>query len=327
MKGIKELFRRKWPRMEEMEPEKDAKRRALKGLRLKEEEALELVTVIGDPSGLLIEGMRENLPEAIQRLVLNDSHDTWQEFYDSLTKIKIPAIERAQWDAEAMSRFTRLADILENSQQPTTWSPQYHGHIAPMPAPTRMLLSGTPTTPKTLGFRPPTTPLTLQTNTGTPRGPPATPMAPATVRQQYNVGNPTATPSNQFYALQQTPGPPTPSYRLKAINFNIWRPFIVTPAGQKAYERVVAEWRHKHGGMRVTISNPFPLCPGGASLDEWECFQCGKKGHIGAVCTEPEDHRVPLEERNCHIANKTTSQVASIEEVQEEQGNGEELSQ
>ncbi|KIJ52706.1 hypothetical protein M422DRAFT_242596 [Sphaerobolus stellatus SS14] len=132
---------RKWPRMEEMEPEKDAKRRALKGLRLKEEEVgktikfrgrevlshctfmtqtLELATAIGNPSGLLIEGVQENLSESIQRLILNNSHDTWQEFYDSLTKIKIPTIKRAQWDAEAMSRFTWLADIMENSQQPTT---------------------------------------------------------------------------------------------------------------------------------------------------------------------------------------------------------------
>ncbi|KIJ35098.1 hypothetical protein M422DRAFT_34809 [Sphaerobolus stellatus SS14] len=360
MEGIKALFEKKWPKMKKTGMEKETKKWALMGLRMKEEDvgktiefrgrevlshrafatqALELATAIGDTSGLLIDTVRQHLPEAIQRLILNESYETWQEFHDSLVKIKLPAIEVAQRDAEVISRFTHLTHMLEGNQQRSAWTPQYtRAFSTPMPARTTLTVPNTPMTPRTPGPRPPATPSTLQTNVGSPRGPPATPATPTRqTTQQQTTERPISTPSNPFYQQQQTPNTPTPSYGLQRI-YNIGRPFPANPAGQAAYKKAVADWRQKYSGTRATQANPFPLRPGGSYLDERECFQCRKKGHIGANCPEPEDQRLPVEERNWRadysaacmadrLTNRATAQIAVIEEVHEEQGNGEESSQ
>ncbi|KIJ33671.1 hypothetical protein M422DRAFT_52314 [Sphaerobolus stellatus SS14] len=200
-------------------------------------------------------------------------------------------------------------------------------------------MQNAPTTPRTQITRPFTTPSTSQTMFGTPRGPPTTPMTPTTARQpaqQPGIRRPISTPSNPFQQQPQTPSTPTPSYMLqKPFEYNLRRPFPTSPMGQAAYEKVVADWRHKYGGTRATIANPFSLRPGGSPLDGHECCQCRRKGHIGVQCTEPEDRCLPIEEHNWRadysvgciadrIANRSTSQVAAIEDITEEQGNEQE---
>ncbi|KIJ43753.1 hypothetical protein M422DRAFT_47789 [Sphaerobolus stellatus SS14] len=357
LEGIKGLFEKRWPKMKKSEDEQEAKKYELEELRLREEEigmkvdyrgrkipahcafaakALELGNEVGDTNGLLIDGVRRNLPSAIRKLIINDKYKTWQEFHDGITSIRPGAITEAKADTEL---FNSLRNLMDTTQ--CGWNPQYYGQTQSTPTAVRTttVMQNAPITPRTQITRPFTTPSTSQTMFGTPRGPPATPMTPTTARQpaqQPGICRPISTPSNPFQQQPQTPGTPTPSYMLqKPFEYNLWRPFPTSPMGQAAYEKAVADWRHKYSGTRATIANPFPLRPGGSPLDGHECYQCGRKGHIGVQCTEPEDRRLPMEERNWRadysagciadrIANRSTSQVAAIEDVTEEQGNEQE---
>ncbi|KIJ29610.1 hypothetical protein M422DRAFT_54106 [Sphaerobolus stellatus SS14] len=346
MAGIRRLFERKWPRVKKTGQERKLKQWQLKQMRLREEEigtwveyrgreipahhafaarVLEMAMDVGDESGLLIDDVRENLPESISDLTIKDEYNTWQEFYDGLVNLRPAAIDKIR------EKATR-------NQSATPWAPTYYGRGAPTsPAPRlQHAMPATPATPHMQASRPPATPSTVHSNFSTPRGPPASPTTPVTARQHQNAaGRPIQTPGNPFYQ-PQTPGTPTPSYGHHRA-YDILRPFPTSPQGWAAYEKAVTEWRQRYASSRATFANPFPLRPGGAMLDRRECFQCGKEGHISISCTEQEANKPPIEERNWRAdasairiaeraANRDAQQIASLEEVAE-QGNEEEPSQ
>ncbi|KIJ22821.1 hypothetical protein M422DRAFT_276700 [Sphaerobolus stellatus SS14] len=339
------LFEKKWPRLKKTGQEKKLKQWQLKQMRRREEEigawveyrgrkvpahqafaakVLEMAMEVGDEAGLLIDDVRENLPESISDLTIKDEYNTWQEFHDGLVNLRPATIDK-------------IRERTSQSHQTAAWTPTYYGrNVATPPTPRpQQATPAPPITPRHQATRPPATSSTVHSHFGTPRSPQVTLIMPMTARQNQNVaGRPTFTPINPFYQ-PQTPGTPTPSYGLQRV-YNILRPFPASPQGCAAYERAVAEWHLKYAGSRATFTNPFPLRLGGASLDRRECFQCGKEGHISTSCTEQEANKPPIEERNWradasairmgeHAANRNMQQITSVEEAVE-QGNEEELS-
>ncbi|HEV7738119.1 MAG TPA: hypothetical protein VGO47_12215, partial [Chlamydiales bacterium] len=351
MAGIMKLFNEKWPKPKKTGLEKEAKKWELTGLHIKPQDvgmtadyhgkqtlthhilafqALKLSKEVGDTSGLLIDTVRSNLPDAVRRAIANETFNNWQEFHDGLLRIRPVTLAETKRDAGLME------DLAQLLQQPRpTWAPQYYGRQTPITTPTSQPVGQlTPKTPAIL----PVTPGTQRTTT--PRGPTISPVTQLGNRNQTPVRQPPS-PMNPFYD-QQSPYTPTPTYGLRRAEptYDIWRPFPTYPIGQTAYTKAVEDWRKKYGGSRPTITNPFPLRPGGSFLDARECYQCGLKGHVSRECQEPEDRRIPIEERNWRadyaatmvaqrITEKQTQniQIAAIEEVLEEQGNEEESTQ
>ncbi|KAF8496608.1 hypothetical protein JB92DRAFT_3126050 [Gautieria morchelliformis] len=102
------------------------------------EEALALGTAIGDASGLLIDDVRRRLPDAIRRLIANETYRNWEKFYDSLLVICMMALMEAKRDADIMTQchnhvtqpsppppehFHTTSDSILQSPQPTTLTP------------------------------------------------------------------------------------------------------------------------------------------------------------------------------------------------------------
>ncbi|KAF8486641.1 hypothetical protein JB92DRAFT_2836675 [Gautieria morchelliformis] len=102
---VKEVFETKWLVPKRSGNEQELKRYELTGLRITPEEVgetveyrgrtvpthhafaektLTLVVTIGDTSGLLIDETRRNLPDAIRKLIVNESYANWQGFHNNI---------------------------------------------------------------------------------------------------------------------------------------------------------------------------------------------------------------------------------------------------
>jgi hypothetical protein len=347
---VRRAFETKWPAPKKSGHERDMKRYELVGLRIGPEEVGEMVeyrgrtvpthhafaektlalaSTIGDTSGLLIEEVRRNLPDAIRKLIANESYANWQEFHDSLLAIRTPALAEAKNDANIIRQLTEAIRNGETQQISTLSTHPMNAWRTPLPRGTQPPTQ-TPTTPIATNRQVPYTPATRMTTAATPtpqRNLLRTPSRQDTTPTQFN------SPTNPFITpARSLPQNDTPQPMYNASLYDIWRPYPSSQAGQAAYERTVNEWRKLYAGSRATTDNPFPLRPGSAYLDSRECFQCGLRGHLSRDCAEPQERRVPAEEREWRadyatLRNQQRQQqrapmVANISEI--EQGNGEE---
>jgi hypothetical protein len=347
---VEAAFETKWPTPKKNAHEKAQTRYELATLRLTPEEvgttvefrgktvpahvayagkALTLAQSIEDPTGLLVEDARRTLPNTVRKLIANETYATWQEFHDSLTAIRIPALEEATRETEMGERLERIEQALScGTHTPITQrAQQFYGGGWQNP--------NTPTTPKTQTPTSPRTPATPQTPYASP------PTRPGWQTQS----RPIHTPGNIFFpqTAPSTPGTPPPagtrtlqSGQTTFENHNLWQPFARNAAGAAAYQRAIGEWRRRFGTARPSIQNPYPLKPGGANLASGECFVCGKKEpgkeHIARDCRATEEEKIPEEERFWRVAytshmtrqkiaeRNQAEQQAAIGMVEEEKG-------
>ncbi|KAF8498277.1 hypothetical protein JB92DRAFT_979550 [Gautieria morchelliformis] len=260
--------------------------------------ALALAQAIEDPTGLLVEDVRRTLPNAVRKLIVNETYDTWQEFHDGMTRI--PALEEATREAETGERLERIEQALSlGTHTPTAQRTQqfYGGGWQNSPSMPTILRTPAPISPRT-----PTTPQTPHTS------PPSRPG-------WQTQSRPIHSPNNLFFpqTAPNTLGTPSPagtrtiqSGQTAFENQNLWLPFAKTPAGVAAYQRAISEWRRRFGMAKPSIQNPYPLRPGGANLASGECFICGKKEpgreHMARDCRATEEERIPDEERYWRVA-------------------------
>ncbi|KAF8868433.1 hypothetical protein BD779DRAFT_1793882 [Infundibulicybe gibba] len=83
-----------------------------------------------------------------------------------------------------------------------------------------------------------------------------------------------------------------------------------TPAWRELYERQISDWTSKHGMAGPTELRPYPLTPGTTPVASGECWKCGRPGHCGMDCTQPQ---VPtLEQKWRSIASSIWRRAEAI---------------
>ncbi|KAF5381321.1 hypothetical protein D9615_008404 [Tricholomella constricta] len=119
-----------------------------------------------------------------------------------------------------------------------------------------------------------------------------------------------------------------------------------TEAGRIAHRAQQQAWATKYGPeTRVSERTPYPLRPGTLGVNSNECFGCGMAGHIAPKCPLPSDRKLNVREADwraiCRYILKipfatpvryvaiddyggvaAVGSSAHIEEIEEEQGNG-----
>ncbi|KIM71871.1 hypothetical protein PILCRDRAFT_16639 [Piloderma croceum F 1598] len=132
-----------------------------------------------------------------------------------------------------------------------------------------------------------------------------------------------------------------------------------TAEGQATYQAQVRVWHAANPNQKPDEQHPYPLSPGTPAVGSCECWDCGQKGHMqsaavcaGAVLPEPErDWRciagfiTRAFHAECLVASHTVNfvdvqqynpyptyhqqsyQRAYVEDVEDEQGNGQGLSE
>ncbi len=85
------------------------------------------------------------------------------------------------------------------------------------------------------------------------------------------------------------PRPSGPATGANAATINIPSgPFPDDPAGQAQYRNAVTLFYQKFGqGATSGMARPFPLSPGTLPVGSFECWSCGKSGHMRQNCTGP----------------------------------------
>ncbi|KAF5367639.1 hypothetical protein D9615_010581 [Tricholomella constricta] len=120
-----------------------------------------------------------------------------------------------------------------------------------------------------------------------------------------------------------------------------------TEAGRTAHQAQQRAWIERHGAeTRVTVLTPYPLRPGTLPPNSNECFGCGLTGHIAPRCTLPAERRLNVREADWRAICRSVLRIpfatpvryvviddyggvatvepsAYIEEIDENQGNGE----
>ncbi|KAF5376886.1 hypothetical protein D9615_007223 [Tricholomella constricta] len=119
-----------------------------------------------------------------------------------------------------------------------------------------------------------------------------------------------------------------------------------TDAGRTAHRAQQQAWATKHGPeTRVTELTPYPLRPGTLAVNSNECFGCGLSGHIAPRCPLPPEQKLNIREADWRAICRNVlripfatpmryvtiddyggvaaiEEIANIEEVEREQGNG-----
>ncbi|KAF8468740.1 hypothetical protein JB92DRAFT_2838519 [Gautieria morchelliformis] len=217
---VKQVFEMKWSVPKKTGNEREQKRYELAGVRIKAEEVgetveyrgrtvpthhafaektLTLAMAIGDTPGLLIDEVCRNLPDAIRKLITNESYANWQEFHDSMLAIRMPALAEAKRDADIIQQIT---DAIRSKDE--------QAHLRPGPHMTSMWhTQRATTTPAQAPATPSTarqvahTPGTWMTTTDTQAQQPNLPRTPT--RQNATL-NPFHSPTNPYMTPTCTQG-------------------------------------------------------------------------------------------------------------------------
>lgn len=324
-----QLFKDKWPKVQEQEQTMPAKREILRELVLKEEDlgkwigegkkknythvvwadkALKLWRDCDDPGGHLLDDVRRNLPEPLRyNLGLTPADENkGDKFFAAVKAVRIDNIMRLAHQASQLRDISeRLASMTTGTRQTqnhssyatpsqVTFYPSVMQSQAPTPAAARYVAP----------YRRPSPPPHQQA----PQTPVAQPRLQQPTPANTSPNNPfnTATPRphNTFYQqVMQTPSSPlearqTTSASLARHAAANSHPFTDDEAGRTAYARAMEEWSRVNPGapMATFTTGLLPLSPGSARLGSRECFRCGKipqPHHTMHECPVLQDQHIP----------------------------------
>ncbi|THH04853.1 hypothetical protein EW146_g10062, partial [Bondarzewia mesenterica] len=206
-----------------------------------------LASAVPDSDGMLIEGVRKDLPQSVASLVTG-SYATWTDFCDAVRQIHPNDLTCAQ---ESDARLAAVERELYCPPPPRSSSPTTT--IQCMMECTSLSAPHPP-----FNANPFSTQATIQMAN------PFQGMIPQPATQRGRLSN----AEHQAIARRnQIPHHPN------------------TTEGIALYEHQITTWHAANPNGRLDEHWPYPLTPGTAPLTMGECWKCGTTGHHGDECT------------------------------------------